>query len=575
VAVEAAAAEVGEAGRLTPTMEKTFDTIAALVRERAGDTNTALRFEDDSWTYAELVDACAQRAQFLLAHKPASGPFHVGALLDNTPEFWMLLGASAIAGATVVGINPTRRGADLARDIEHTHCALVVTESAHSGLLDGTGDVVPADQRFVVDTPMWTDALAPYKGASLPDVNVVPSDTYMLIFTSGTTGAPKAVKISHGKLAGWGSTLATNFGLTADAVCYSVMPLFHSNAMVAGFTNVWRAGATGVLRRKFSASGFLPDVRRYGVTFFNYVGKPLTYILATPEQPDDADNTLTFAFGNEAAPLDIDRFAQRFGCIVVDGYGSTEGGVTMSRVPGTPPGSLGTANNDADVRVVDPETGEECERARFDEQGRFVNAETAIGELVNASGAGSFEGYYNNDEANAERMRGGMYWSGDLAYRDEAGFFYFAGRNSDWLRVDGENFAVAPIELVLARHPDVILAAVYAVPSVDVGDEVMAALHLREGATFDGAQFAEFLGAQPDCSPKWIPRYVRISRELPATATQKVLKRVLRSELWETTDEIWWRPERETNFRPFTADDAAAVRAQFAARGRDHLLGRG
>ena len=82
-------------------------------------------------------------------------------------------------------------------------------------------------------------------------------------------------------------------------------------------------------------------------------------------------------------------------------------------------------------------------------------------------------------------MRGGMYWTGDLGYRDEAGFFYFAGRNSDWLRVDGENFAAAPVENVLARHDAVVLAAVYAVPSVDVGDEVMAALHLREGATFE------------------------------------------------------------------------------------------
>ncbi|HEX5097004.1 MAG TPA: AMP-binding protein, partial [Acidimicrobiia bacterium] len=444
----------------------------------------------------------------------------------------------------------------------------------HLALLDGAGAAVPDDRRFVVDTPAWDTALAPFKGAPLPGVAVQPSDTYMLIFTSGTTGAPKAVKISHGKLTGWGSHLATNFGLSPDDVCYSVMPLFHSNAQVAGFTNVWFSGATAVLRRRFSASGFLPDVRRYGVTFFNYVGKPLTYILATPAQPDDADNPLTFAFGNEAAPLDIDRFAQRFGAIVVDGYGSTEGGVTMSRDANTPKGSLGVANNNADVRVVDPETGEECAPARFDEAGRFLNADTAIGELVNASGAGSFEGYYNNDEANAERMRGGMYWSGDLAYRDEAGYFYFAGRNSDWLRVDGENFAAAPVESVLARHPDVVLAAVYAVPSADVGDEVMAALHWRAGSSFDGAAFAAFITAQPDCSPKWTPRFVRISTALPSTATGKVVKRVLRADGWQCTDEVWWRPGRDTEFRRLTSDDVAALREQFAARGREHLLGR-
>jgi fatty-acyl-CoA synthase len=381
--------------------------------------------------------------------------------------------------------------------------------------------------------------------------------------------------MSQGRLCGWGSALATNFGLSPNDVCYSVMPLFHSNAAVAGFTNIVASGAVAVLRRRFSASGWLEDVRKYGVTFFNYVGKPLTYILATPERPDDAANPLNFAFGNEAAPLDIDRFAQRFGCIVVDGYGSTEGGANMGKSVDTPPGALGkpVAEN-VDVRIFDPETMEECPRAKFDETGRFVNAEEAIGEMVNVKGSGGFEGYYKNDEANAERMRGGMYWTGDLGYRDDEGFFYFAGRNSDWLRVDGENFAAAPVENVMSRHPAVVLCAVYAVPAVDVGDDVMAALHLHEGQPFDAEEFVAFLDAQADLSPKWVPRYVRLSVGLPSTATQKVLKRVLRREHWETEDVVWWRPGREREYRPLTAEDAAELRAQFAARGRDHLLGR-
>ena len=367
----------------------------------------------------------------------------------------------------------------------------------------------------------------PSRGAPLPDVEVAPSDVFMLIFTSGTTGAPKAVRMSHGKLCGWGSNLAGRFPLTPDDVCYSAMPLFHSNAAVAGYTAPIAAGATTVLRRRFSASGFLPDVRKYGVTFFNYVGKPLTYILETKALPDDADSTLRIGFGNEAAPLDIDRFAERFGCFVVDGYGSTEGGINMSKTDDTPPGSLGIPIPGFRAEIVDPDTGVECARAQFDEHGRLLNAEEAIGEIVNPDGAGSFEGYYNNPEANAQRMRDGKYWTGDLGYRDDGGFFYFAGRNSDWLRVDGENFAAAPVEQVIARHPDVVLAAVYAVPSPEVGDDVMVAMHVQDGSTFDPAAFVTFLQAQPDLSPKWMPRYVRISHGLPSTATQKVLKRVL------------------------------------------------
>ena len=564
VAAEAEAEGVGD-----------VNTIADVVRARAGDKRVGLRFEDDSWTYAELVDACAQRAAFLLAHKPVDAPFHVGVLLDNVPEFWMMLGAAALSGATLVGINPTRRGAELARDLKHTDCALLVTESGHLELLAGVTDAVPRDSVFVIGTPEWDAALAPHAGAALPEVEVGPADVFMLIFTSGTTGAPKAVRISHGKLTGWGTNLAGRFPLTPDDVCYSSMPLFHSNAAVAGYTAPMAAGAVTVLRRKFSASGFLPDVRKYGVTFFNYVGKPLTYILETPPLPDDADSTVRIGFGNEAAPLDVDRFATRFGCYISDGYGSTEGGINMSKTDDTPPGSLGIPVPGFRAAIYDSDTGEECPRAKFDEHGRLLNAEDAIGEIVNPDGAGSFEGYYNNPEANAERMRGGMYWTGDLGYRDEAGFFYFAGRNSDWLRVDGENIAAAPVEQVIARYPNMVIAAVYAVPSPEVGDEVMAALHLHEGTAFDADDFIAFLAAQPDLSPKWMPRFIRISHGLPSTATQKVLKRVLQRERWECDDDVWWRPGREPEYRRLEASGVEALRARFVERDREHLLGRG
>ena len=159
-----------------------------------------------------------------------------------------------------------------------------------------------------------------------------------LIFTSGSTGAPKACRCTQGRMARIGSIVAQMYELTADSVCYLSMPLFHSNALMAGWSPALAAGATMALPTagRFSASGFLPDVRRHGVTYFNYVGKPLSYILATPEQPDDADNTLRRVFGNEGAEADVARFAERFGCTVVDSYGSTEGGATVQRTPDTP-----------------------------------------------------------------------------------------------------------------------------------------------------------------------------------------------------------------------------------------------
>jgi fatty-acyl-CoA synthase len=329
-------------------------------------------------------------------------------------------------------------------------------------------------------------------------------------------------------------------------------------------------GATCVLRRRFSASGFLPDVRRYGVTYFNYVGKPLAYILATPERPDDADNPLRRAFGNEASDQDVERFQKRFGCTVTDAYGSTEGGVHVTRSDDMPRGSLGRGLPGG--AVLDPETGEARPPARFGPDGRLLNADEAIGELANKLGAAGFEGYWRNDEASAARVHDGIYWSGDLAYMDEKGFLYFAGRDSEWLRVDGENFAAAPVERILARQPGVALAAVYAVPDEVVGDQVMAALQLEPGAEFDAAAFATFLSQQSDLGTKWAPRYVRICGTLPSTQTNKVLKRALRKERWECRDPVWWRPEKGAPYRRLVEADRDAIRERFAARGRSAAL---
>src|SRR6266542_1606759 len=317
-------------------------TIAALLQARAGDDRPGLLFEDETWTYRQLVAESAARASFLLAARQP-GPFHVGVLLDNVPEFPMWLGAAALVGATVVGINPTRRGDELARDIRHTECQLIVTEPAYQPLLDGLDTGVSDERVLVADGADYRSALEPHRGASVDAVaqEVGGREIYLLLFTSGTSGAPEAVQVSQGKVAFAGQRLREMQGLTADDVIYLAMPMFHSNALFAGWAPALAAGATAALRRRFSASGFLPDVRKFGVTFFNYVGKPLSYILATPERPDDADNTLRVVFGNEGADLDLERFAARFGCTVIDAYGSTEGGAIVMRTPDMPAGALG------------------------------------------------------------------------------------------------------------------------------------------------------------------------------------------------------------------------------------------
>jgi fatty-acyl-CoA synthase len=179
------------------------------------------------------------------------------------------------------------------------------------------------------------------------------------------------------------------------------------------------------------------------------------------------------------------------------------------------------------VAIYNPDTLAECPVARFDDDGVLINADEAIGELVKTTGAGMFTGYYNDPQATDARLRNGMYWSGDLAYKDADGWIYFAGRSGDWLRVDGENMTTAPIERILERLAPVSHVAVYAVPDERVGDQVMAALVLGDNAELTPEEFGRFLAGQPDLSAKAWPRYVWLTDRLPTTATNKILKRQL------------------------------------------------
>jgi fatty-acyl-CoA synthase len=444
-----------------------------------------------------------------------------------------------------------------------------VTDSTFRPLLEGLDLPVGPSGVADVDHPEWTERLAPFAGRGAPHVEIDPHAPYLLIFTSGTTGHPKAAVVSQQRLAEVATLAGTGLGMAPGKVVYLAMPLFHSNALFAGWAPAVGGGATVALRRKFSASAFLPDVRRYGVTYFNYVGKPLNYVLATPERPDDTDNPLELVLGNEAAVHDIKRFADRFGCYVVDNYGSTEGGIAIVRTPETPDGALGLPRGDG-VAILDPATGDECPPARFADDGALLNPAEAIGQIASQPASTTFEGYWRNEEADRERVHDGIYWSGDLGYRDQEGFFWFAGRTDDWLRVDGENIAAAPIERIIGRHPEVDLVAVYAVPNEQVGDDVMAAVLLRAGASFDPAGFRRFLDEQTDLHTKAAPRYVRVTTTLPQTPTNKVLKRVLRAERWEGPDPVWWRDDGA--YRRLTDGDRADLRRRFTARERADLL---
>ena len=287
-------------------------------------------------------------------------------LLDNTPEMAFLLGAAALGGQVVVGLNPTRRGAALAADIR----ARRLPGGRHRrgarrpARRTSTCRCVPLGLARTGRTCSTSTPAAP-----VPDADVGPDDADDADLHVGHLRRPEGGQRHPGE-GGLPRACSCPSGSASGPTTWPTCRCRCSTP-----TRSWPAGARRSRRAPRSrwrggsrASGFLADVRRYGATYANYVGKPLAYILATPEQPDDADNPLRLVFGNEANERDIAEFGRRFGCVVVDSYSSTENAVIVQRVPEMPPGSLGRPLDG--VKVLDPETMAEM-------PGRRVRTRTA------------------------------------------------------------------------------------------------------------------------------------------------------------------------------------------------------
>ena len=558
---------------------------AALLRANAAHPEIAdqpaIRFGDRVWTHHDYFTESARFANLFLERLPEGAPRHIAVLLDNTPDYLFAFGGAALIGGAVVGLNHTRRDEHLLRDADHTHCGLVLTEPRHEALLAPITDQlapVLTSSRFADN-----DDPAPKIGADLQDAldaagrddpGIEPDidSIWALIFTSGTSDAPKAVICSQRRLLVTGKRLSMIMDLKPHDTGYVCMPLFHSSAIQVGWAPSIVVGASVGLGRRFSASRWLPEVRRYGATYFNYTGKPLAYLLAQPEHADDSDNQLRVAFGNEGSPEVVERFAQRYGVEVIDAYGATEGGIAVNRDVEDRPGALGQAP--APIKIVE-EDGTEKAAAVFDADGRLTNTDECVGEIVNTAGVGPFEGYYNNTAATEHTTRFGWYWSGDLGYLDADRYLYFAGRNADWIRVDGENFPAGPIEEALRDVPGVILAAVYGVPDDQAGDQVMAGLVMTEGEELDPVAFARWLDAQPGIGPKWRPRYLRVLHDPPTTGTNKIVKRTLKHQKFRPElvgdDDLYVRLRGDDDYRRFTAADADALFESFRQYQRERF----
>ncbi|MGN0102342.1 MAG: AMP-binding protein, partial [Dietzia sp.] len=229
-------------------------TFGDVLERRRGDQHPGLLFEDEQYSWAEVVDQCELRAKAMYRLRREDRAFHVGVLLENVPDYIFLLGGAAMAGATIVGINPTRRGAELAADIRSVDCDLIITDDPQLHLLSGLDTGVEEGRIFSIDSAAWQQELEAAAATELPYIEAAhePSTQVLLTFTSGSTGAPKAVICSTGRLASLSAINHLSF--TRSDVTYNSMPLFHGNAIFSCWGPSVFTGATFSMRRKFSAS---------------------------------------------------------------------------------------------------------------------------------------------------------------------------------------------------------------------------------------------------------------------------------------------------------------------------------
>jgi fatty-acyl-CoA synthase len=595
-------------------------TVGAHIEARAqhpvAGNKLVLMHHDRTWTYRQFRDECVRTSHFLLQRLGKiddNRPGHVAMVLENHLELMSLYGACAYGGLTLFGVNTGLRGEVLSGVLNQSRARILVIDERFLPELERvTKDLkhIPAENILVLKTqggniPESADFRACLdrevgpagKSLDAPAVDVTPDRNLMVIYTSGTTGLPKGINNNHMKLCAVGMAVSSNLGLTQDDVGYGCMPLFHSNAMFVGFMPAFWVGGSMGIRERFSASQFLPDVFKYGVTYWNYVGEPVHYVLAAIEKQYGGDealierevtknpkNKMRYAVGNGAAPPDIDKFMKWMGLEdMFELYGSTEAAISTFRRKDNPRGSVGEILDDA-VKILGPD-GKECEPAQIGPDGKLLNYDRAVGEICRvAPDTSLFQGYFDNPKANSDKYRDGVYHSGDLGHilvQEGRRFLYFDGRTDDWIRKDGENFSAGQVGRILSEHPDVALAVAYGVPC-SVSDElVMAALKLRDGASFDPQGFFDWCEQQvsgASMDRKWFPDFVLLVDDFEYTQTQKVLVRNYKKthfDLNRTPNaKIFWRQRVDKAFKPFTRADYEGLRKEFAQRERLELLDR-
>jgi len=501
-------------------------TLAALIEAqgKALGEKPFLHFQDRVISFAELDRRVNRAAHWLagLGVKPGVG---VSIMMPNAPEWLFVYFATQRLGAYAVPVNVGLKGEGLRHVVDHSDSSVLVCHPDYVEAIQGISGSLPKLEQIVVDTEEAPEDWKPPEGwqtlAELmqapdtnPEVKIEEGAISVLLYTSGTTGPPKGVVSRYEAMAARGAPML-GVVLGPGDVLYTCLPLFHANALFLTTVRALAMGLPLALSRRFSASRFWDEVRRYGATTFNALGAMIPILMKQPERPDDSDNPVRVVL-SAACPASVwEKFEKRFALQIVEGYGAVDGGGFSTINTGdAPKGSIGKPQSP--IRIVDDEGAD----VPPGEPGELLfQVDDATLRRVE---------YYKNEEASDAKIRDGWLHTGDLVYADEGGHLYFADRKTDSLRRRGENISSWEVERGIDRHPAVLESAVFGVPS-DLGeDEVMAAVVLQEGETLPPEDLIRHCEEQ--MARFMVPRYIEFRDALPKTGTHRIQKSVLKRE---------------------------------------------
>jgi crotonobetaine/carnitine-CoA ligase len=495
-------------------------TLPAVLDEQAdvrGDQPFASLIGGETLTYGAMHDQ-AEAVAGMLASRGAGPGDHVALMLPNGTDFLRAWAGTGRLGAVAVLLNTELTGAFLAHPIRDSAPKILIIDPQFVPRFEEIRDGLPPIEHVLVTGGPGFDAwrTAPRFDGPLPAA----ADIACIMYTSGTTGAPKGVLMPHAHCFLFGYGVIDNLGVTADDHYYICLPLSHANGLLMQLGAVLISGARASIRDRFSASAWIDDLRASGATLTNTLGAISAFVVGQPVTERDRDHRLRAILAAPNHPDHERVWRERFGIAdVIGGYGMTEVNIPLYGARGEArPGACGKPYaRFFEIAIRHPDTG-------------LPAAVDEIGEITVRPRApnGFMAGYHNLPEKTVEAWRDLWFHTGDAGRMDADGYVYFVDRIKDCIRRRGENISATDIEVSLADLPGVAEVAAYAVPSEIPGgeDEIMVAIVCDPGVDLDPADIALHASRR---MPRYAqPRYLEFVASLPRTGTEKVRKVDLR-----------------------------------------------